>query len=75
MVGGILAGFFLDRLAMVVGHNRAYFYSPIWMAAFNVPAFLFFIGFYRQWKRHGGDENYVAPLPSSNIAEVSEPVL
>ncbi|NNM88337.1 MAG: hypothetical protein HKL95_07435 [Phycisphaerae bacterium] len=75
MLGGILAGIFLDRMAVMVGHNTAYFYSPVWMAAFNIPAFFFFLAFYRQWKRHGGDDNYVAPLPLNNISQVTEPVL
>ena len=74
MLGGILAGIFLDKMAVLVGHNRAYFYSPVWMAAFNLPAFLFFIAFYRQWKRHGGDNDYVAPLPQSHPDEVLESV-
>ena len=74
MLGGILAGIFLDRMALLVGHNTAYFYSPVWMAASNIPAFFLFIAFYRQWKRHGGDNHYVAPLPLNNMSQVTETV-
>ncbi|HEX4123120.1 MAG TPA: MFS transporter [Tepidisphaeraceae bacterium] len=62
MLGGFLAGGYLDIVSHRVGKEHAYFYCPIWSVCFGIPAFIFFVKFYQAWKRHGGDD-YVAPLP------------
>lgn len=38
----------------------------IWCLTFFVVGFLMFVWLYFDWKRLGGDENYVAPLPASS---------
>jgi len=63
MLGGFLAGLFLDYITRWVGKEQAYFYIPVWQLCFAVPSIVLLYGLYRSWKRHGGDENYVPPVP------------
>jgi maltose/moltooligosaccharide transporter len=62
MFGGGLAGGFLDFMAKRVGQQHAYFYIPVWQLLFALPSFVLLLGLYRSWKRHGGDDAYVAPV-------------
>jgi hypothetical protein len=34
---------------------------PLWTIAFQVPALVFLLLLYREWKRLGGKDNYVPP--------------
>jgi len=65
--GGAMTGKFLDIMTTHVGKERAYFYLPVWSFAFGVPSFLFLLKLYWSWKRHGGDDAYVAPV----LADIS----
>ena len=62
IVGGVLTGAFLDWMTRWVGEDRAYFYLPLWGFLFGVPSFLLFLKLYQSWKRHGGDDAYLAPV-------------
>jgi maltose/moltooligosaccharide transporter len=73
MLGGLLAGGFLDLMTRLVGRDRAYFYNPVWSICFAVPSFILFLKFYQSWKRHGGDDSYVAPLPVAPVLESVQP--
>ena len=57
IVGNYLFGFFLDAT-----HSN-YRMIYLWNAAWGVPIYLMFLLVYRGWRRHGGPENYVPPLP------------
>ncbi|MCE0523890.1 MAG: MFS transporter [Methylacidiphilales bacterium] len=62
MIGGGLTGAYLDFMTHLVGKERAYFYLPVWSLIFMLPGFYLFIKLYLSWKKHGGDDAYVAPL-------------
>jgi len=70
MLGGLLAGLFLDYMAGRVGKERAYFYIPVWQLIFGVPGLLLLFQLYRSWLRHGGDKAYVPPVPTFAPAPV-----
>ena len=63
MLGAFLVGLFFDFITPVVGRERAYFFGQVWFILFNIPALIFFLLFYRTWRKLGGHEGYVAPLP------------
>ncbi len=76
MTGGALTGVFLDVMTHWVGRERAYFYLPVWSFCFGVPSFLLLYMLYKSWKRHGGDDAYVAPvLKESASAIPTNPLL
>lgn len=62
MIGGGLAGGFLDITASYVGKENSYFYIPVWTLFFSLPAVMCSFALYRSWKRHGGDVAYVPPM-------------
>ena len=64
MLGGALAGAFLDMMTRWVGKDHAYFYIPVWQLAFGVPSIILLFLLYRSWQRHGGDAAYVPPVPA-----------
>ena len=73
MIGGIMAGGFLDIMTPLVGKDRAYCFSPIWSIFFAIPSFILFLKFYQSWKRCGGDDNYLPPCPDT-VAPLAEAV-
>jgi Na+/melibiose symporter-like transporter len=69
IAAGTVAGLFLDLLTARWGKEVAYRCLPIWfMGAFAV-MFFFLVLLYRSWKRYGGDDAYVPPLPQSGSSE------
>jgi hypothetical protein len=68
MIGGVLIGVFLDTLGHWVGKQQAYYYVPAWVLFFSIPSFYFLLKVYQSWKRHGGDDAYVAPVLESKNA-------
>jgi MFS family permease len=64
IIGGGLAGGFLDVMTHYVGKERAYFFIPVWQLAFGIPAFLILLKLFKSWKRYGGDDRYVPPVPN-----------
>ncbi len=67
--GASLAGVALDFMGRWVGKDRAYLYIPVWQLLFAIPCFIFLLGLYKSWKRYGGDEAYVAPIPDVLCSE------
>jgi hypothetical protein len=65
ILGGLLAGGFLDLVGHWVGKEKAYFYIPVWNVFFAIPGLFLFWNIYRSWKRYGGDD-YVPPLPTGH---------
>lgn len=57
LFGNTAAGYFMD---LVDSH---YEYAFLWSAAFYALALIPIIMVYRDWKRHGGPNNYVPPIP------------
>jgi maltose/moltooligosaccharide transporter len=55
--GNTFAGYFMDLV-----HSH-YEYSFLWGAFFYVLAIIPMRAVYRDWKRHGGPNNYVPPMP------------
>jgi hypothetical protein len=74
VLGGVLTGVFLDFITQWVGRDRAYLFLPAWSLFFGIPSFLIFLGFYRSWKRHGGDDAYLAPLLATAAQQGTVPV-
>ena len=66
IIGGGLAGGFLDMVAHFVGKERAYYYIPVWQLCFGIPSFLILLKLYKSWKQHGGDANYKPPVLENN---------
>jgi hypothetical protein len=62
IVGAALTGVFLDFITRSVGKEHAYLYLPFWGFFFGLPSFFLFVQLYLSWKRHGGDEAYIAPV-------------
>ena len=62
MVGGLLVGIYLDVLTTHFGQKTAYCLLPFWSTTFYMLTLFCMLKFYRSWKRHGGDDAYVAPL-------------
>jgi len=68
VVGSLIAGEALDYIGKFVGADNAYFYIPVWQFVFGIPSLLLFFGYFLSWKRLGGDDDYVPPLPpASNV--------
>ena len=57
--GSALAGGFMDMLHSL-GDWR-YRYYPVWVVVFQIPACIFLILMYREWKRRGGEQGYTPP--------------
>ncbi len=52
-------------MTTLVGKERAYFYLPVWGFIFGLPGMYLFLKLYLSWKKHGGDDAYVAPVLKS----------
>jgi MFS family permease len=67
IIGGVLAGYFLDTVGhWVGGKEEAYRYIPVWSWCFALPNLICTWLLYRSWKKLGGDESYVPPLPGAS---------
>jgi hypothetical protein len=77
MLGAYITGkYFLDYLTVWVGRERAYLYLPLWSIAFSIPSFILFLRLYLSWKKHGGDEAYIAPvLQGTQTTHLASPVV
>jgi hypothetical protein len=69
IVFGIPFGIGLDILGNHVGKDRAYLFLPIWQMLCFAGMLVSVVLLYRSWKRYGGDEHYVPPLPAGLIDE------
>ena len=74
ILGGVLIGVFLDFMTHLVGKERAYYYLPLWSLFFGIPSFFFLFKLYLSWKRHGGDNSYVAPVLLSSEGDLPESI-
>ncbi|XHR26722.1 MAG: MFS transporter [Chthoniobacteraceae bacterium] len=61
VIGGGLAGLFLDFVGRWVGKDRAYFFIPLWSLLFAIPNLVFLFKLYQSWKKLGGDDAYIPP--------------
>jgi MFS family permease len=71
IVGGALVGWFLDILTHHLGRDTAFRLLPLWFLGSYLLMLYATLVLYRSWKRHGGDDAYVAPM----LEIASEPVL
>ncbi len=60
LIGSTAAGFFIQSLTPYVGIRR-YTWIPAWTLIFQIIAAVFLVLLYKQWKLHGGYDNYVPP--------------
>ncbi len=67
IAGGVMAGAFFDYAGHVVSHQNVYRLMPVWQMLFTIPAFVCVLLLYRSWKRYGGDEHYVPPVPGESL--------
>ncbi len=62
MIGGLLAGLFVDGVRLFTTTDQyAYRFLFLWSGAFTVIAFVFHYRGFRVWKRLGGAEGYQPP--------------
>jgi hypothetical protein len=71
IIGGGLSGLYFDVLKKYVG-ERAFCYLPLWPFGFTILMLFFMVKLYRSWKKYGGDEAYVAPIPEMDRDETKE---
>ncbi len=67
---GVLGGAYLDIMTAHFGEKTAYACIPFWSFVFSAFAVYFLIKLYSSWKRYGGDESYVPPIPAHSLEEV-----
>jgi MFS family permease len=64
--GSMAAGAFMEKIEqwwhMGDWHYR---FVPAWSLAFQIPAIIFLVLMYREWKARGGDKGYTPPLPAA----------
>lgn len=62
MVGGMLLGTLLDRLAPLFANpDHVYRLVPVWAIIFCLAALFFLLRLFARWKAHGGRDGYVPP--------------
>jgi MFS family permease len=66
IINGALAGLFFDIVNKQFGPKVGYCLMPLWQILFTTLALFFMIKLYRSWKRYGGDEAYVPPIPETS---------
>lgn len=73
IVGGLLAGIFLDTLKGAFAQGD-YFYRfvPAWSVFFMAVTAVVTFLLYRQWKRMGGDDGYRSPIPDKFVRPPGE---
>lgn len=64
VVGGILAGIFLDTLKRIFSDHGDYYYRfvPVWNFCFMALAAWITVLVFQEWKKLGGDEKYRPPI-------------
>ncbi len=65
VIGGGLAGGFLDLVGHWVGKEQSYFYIPVWLLLFKIPTLFCFLKLFKSWKHLGGDDAYKPPMIAS----------
>ena len=72
MLGGLLAGLFLDIVKgfFPADSLTAYRYGLIWQIVFAAVTFGMCYGVYRYWKRLGGDTGYTPPLTAIRYSDL-----
>lgn len=77
MLGGItgsaLGGAFLDSLKRYVPGGMVYRYLPAWQLTFAAASFGLLVCLYLSWKRYGGDDHYLPPLPGETAHPDEKP--
>jgi len=64
IVGGVLAGLFLDLVKRWSGGSDFYYrFIPVWSTVFTVASVVATLALYREWKKLGGDKGYTPPEP------------
>ncbi|MBL8029561.1 MAG: MFS transporter [Fibrobacteres bacterium] len=63
IISGLLLGWGLDTVKSHYGEKTAYFCLPIWQFIFYGLMLAAVIALYKSWKKYGGDESYVPPVP------------
>lgn len=71
IIGGILAGAFLDAVKRFSGAANIYAFIPIWQIIFYIPVVYCILKVYQNWKRHGGDLAYIAPMPGTSFSPIT----
>ena len=62
IVGGLLAGTFMDLMKWIYhGDTYYYRYAPLWAIVFQGIGLIFLFRLKHEWKKHGGPNHYVPP--------------
>lgn len=61
IIGGLLAGLFLDFTRTLVGDERAYQFLPLWLIVFQAASLICLFLLHREWMKNGGVKNYIPP--------------
>ena len=61
MIGGVIAGPFIDYMTNDSANKFAFRWGYMWMGVFQVAALLALVMMYMKWKSMGGDASYVPP--------------
>jgi len=70
IVGGLLAGTFLDLMKSVHGGSDFYYrYIPVWGTIFTFASVVATFALFLEWKKLGGDKGYHPPGPPANPEE------
>lgn len=74
IVGGLLAGLFLDLMKRLFSASGDYYYRfvPLWSLVFMLLASASCFLAYREWKRLGGDRSYQSPV-ADNFSSFHNP--
>jgi MFS family permease len=64
ILGGFLAGVFLDLLTRYSHVANVYAFLPVWQVVFYVPVVYAAYKLFKSWKHYGGDAAYQPPMPS-----------
>lgn len=71
MLGGLLAGFFIDGAKLFFPDgNYAYRFNFLWSGCFTVLGFAFQYRAFRVWKRLGGEQGYRPPANNCRLEEL-----
>ncbi len=72
MVGGLVAGFYLDVVKRFYpeGSLQPYRYITVWQFFWGLVSFYFCYQVYRYWKRLGGENSFVAPQTPVKFADL-----
>jgi hypothetical protein len=54
----------MDVMSKHFGEKTAYCLIPYWSFLFSLGGLFFMYKLFYSWKRHGGDESYVPPMPA-----------